>query len=89
MSEGSGTKVFFIKSHPLDLVAVENYLTKRDYSVMSEHDLKDALVKVIQFDPAFIFLAWDHPHERIQTIPRFISQSIKGMVVPYIRHDLS
>lgn len=85
MSENNGIKIFFFKSQPTDLVAVENYLTKRGYEVMSEYDLKKALVKVIQFDPSFVFLAWDHADERIHTIPRFIHQSIKAAAIPYIQ----
>ncbi len=85
MSENVRTKIFFLKSHPADLIAVENYLTKRDYEVMSEYDLREALAKLMQFNPDFIFIAWDHPHERVHTIPRFISQSIPAKVVPYIQ----
>ena len=54
MSEFTKTRLFFFKANPSDLKAVEAYLTKRDYEVMSESDFKEALAKIIQFDPDFV-----------------------------------
>src|SRR3989338_4402584 len=84
-SEAPKTRLFFFKANAFDLKAVETYLTKRDYDVQSESDLKKALVKILQFEPAFVFIAWDHPHERIRSVPVFINQSIITTIVPYIQ----
>lgn len=63
---------------------MEAYLTKRNYEVLSESDFKDALAKLVHFNPDFVFLAWDHPHPRIQAIPKFLGQSVSATVIPYI-----
>ena len=84
MSENTGLKIFFLKAYPRDLLAVESYLVKRNYDVASEADIKQAIFKIIQFNPAVLFIAWDHPHEQIQTICKFITQSVVTTVVPYI-----
>ena len=54
---------------------------------MSESDFEEALAKLIHFDPAFVFLAWDHPHPRIQAIPKFLGQSISATVIPYMESN--
>ncbi len=87
MSETTKTRLFFFKANPSDLKAVETYLAKRDYEVMSESNFNDALAKLIHFDPAFVFIAWDHPHPRIQSIPKFLGQSITATVIPYIESN--
>ncbi len=84
MSESAKTRVFFFKANPVSLKAVEAYLIKRGYEVMSESDFGQALAKIIHFDPAFIFIAWDHTNPRIQSIPKFISQSSMATMIPYI-----
>ena len=84
MSENTGTKIFFLKAYPRDLLAVESYLLKRNYDVASESDVKNAIFKIIQFNPVVLFIAWDHPHEKIHTISKFIVQSVVTTIVPYI-----
>ncbi len=84
MSESTKTRLFFFKANPSDLRAVEAYLSKRNFEVMSETNFNDALAKIIHFDPAYIFLAWDHPHPRIQAIPKFLGQTLPATVIPYI-----
>ena len=87
MSDSTKTRLFFFKANSTDLKAVEAYLTKRNYEVLSESDFEEALAKLIHFDPAFVFLAWDHPHPRIQAIPKFLGQSISATVIPYMESN--
>ncbi len=84
MSDSTKTRLFFFKANSSDLKAVETYLTKRNYEVLSESDFKEALAKLIHFDPAFVFLAWDHPHPRIQSVPKFLGQSVSATIIPYV-----
>ena len=85
MSESEKTRVFFFKANSPDLKAVEVYLTKRGYQVMSEHDFGQALSKIMHFDPTFLFIAWDHPNPRIHSIPKFITQNLMATIIPYIQ----
>ncbi|MFZ3231582.1 MAG: hypothetical protein WA160_15345 [Pseudobdellovibrio sp.] len=83
MNENVKKRIFFIKSLPGDLTAIETYLAKRDYEVMSESDLRQGILKLIQFDPIYVFIAWDHPNEKVFTIPRIIRQSSAAIIIPY------
>ncbi len=85
MSEIEQTRVFFFKAYTHDLKVVEAYLTKRGYEVMSEHDFGQALTKIMHFDPAFLFIAWDHPNPRIHAIPKFIAKNSMAAIIPYIQ----
>ncbi len=85
MSELAKTRVFFFKANAPDLKAVEAYLTKRGYEVMAENDFGQALAKIMHFDPAFLFIAWDHPNPRIHAIPRFIAQNSLATIIPFIQ----
>lgn len=63
---------------------LEAFLSKRNFDVYSESDIKEALVKALELQPDFIFLAWDHPNSKITQLPALISQSIMAPVVAYI-----
>jgi len=83
MSENTKTRLFFIKSQPTDLNTIEGYLKKRNYEVMTESDLREAILKLIPFEPVFVFIAFDHPNEKVFTLPKMISQATEAIVVPY------
>lgn len=83
MSEKPKTRLFFLKSQPHDLKTIETYLSKRDYEVMSASDLREGILKLIPFEPTFVFIAWDHPNDKISSVPKVINQSSAAIVVPY------
>lgn len=83
MSEAQKKTLYFIKSPTHNLKAIENFLTKRNYEVITESDLKTSLMKIIEIRPDFIFMAWDHPNQKIATLPKAINQSIQSIIVPY------
>lgn len=84
MSDKVKTKLFFLKSFPNDLKTIEGYLAKRNFEIMSESDLREGILKLIPFEPAFVFIAWDHPNEKILSVPKVIHQSSAAAIVPYI-----
>lgn len=63
---------------------LEAFLSKRNFVVHSESEIKDALLKALELQPDFIFLAWDHPNPKITQLPTLIAQSIMAPVVAYI-----
>lgn len=83
MSEGTQKTLFFIKNPSANLSAIELYLKKRDFNVFSESDLKTALLEIMKISPDYIFLAWDHPNERIVNIPKYILQSMMTTMIAY------
>jgi hypothetical protein len=83
MSEGVQTTLFFIKNPSVNLLAIELYLKKRGFQVFSESDLKTAFLEIMKISPHYIFLAWDHPSDRMTNLPKFISQSMMTTMIAY------
>lgn len=83
MSDKSKTRLFFLKSQPNDMKMIETYLSKRDFDVMSASDLREGLLTLIPFEPTYVFIAWDHPNGKVNTIPKVIYQSSTAIVIPY------
>lgn len=77
-------KLLFIKAPTEPLRSVESFLAKRNFKVFSEIDVKLAIDKVIECEPDFIFLAWDHSDPAIMELPKLIIQASNALVVPYI-----
>ncbi|MBY0554197.1 hypothetical protein K2P97_06690 [bacterium] len=84
MSSEDKKVLLFIKSPSHNLKPLEAFLSKRNFDVHSESDIKNALVKALELQPDFIFLAWDHPNPKISQLPALITQSIMAPVVAYI-----
>jgi DNA-binding response OmpR family regulator len=78
------TTLFFVKNlnHPFG--PVESFLKKRGYNVVVESDVKVGLDKIMEMNPEYIFLAWDHKNDAVRTMPKTIYQSCTGQVVPFI-----
>ncbi len=76
--------LFFIKSPTHNLKSIEAFLNKRNFAVHSEYDLKEALSKVMELQPDFVFLAWDHNDSRASSLPKLISQACAATLVIYI-----
>jgi hypothetical protein len=76
-------RLFFLKAHPTDLKSIEGYLSKRDFDVEAESDLRDGILKLIPFEPTYVFIAWDHPNEKILSLPKVINQSSAAIIIPY------
>ncbi len=76
--------LFFVKNISHQFAPVEKFLKKRGYIVVVETDVKTALDRILEENPEYIFLAWDHKNEHIRLMPKTIYQSCTGSVVPFI-----
>lgn len=85
MSAAAKRSLFFIKHPDTNLDAVETFLSKRNFTIHIESEIKEGLAKAIELQPEFIFLAWDHLDPRIQALPKLLGQACSGQVVPYIK----
>lgn len=85
-SMGSDTKkiLYFIKTEKQNLQAIEAFLSKRNFVVHMQSDVKEALIQIIELQPDFVFVAWNHENQRVTQIPALISQAGSCVVVPYI-----
>lgn len=76
--------LFFVKNMNHPFTPVEKFLTKRGYNVIVETDVRAALDRIMESNPEYIFLAWDHKNENIRAMPKTIYQSCTGQIVPFI-----
>jgi hypothetical protein len=84
MSEKTNISLFFIKSPQAKLAPIETFLKKRNYHVTIESDLKECLVKIIETQPDFVFIALDHPNSKVSSIHQIIEQSILTKIIHYV-----
>lgn len=78
------TTLFFVKNRNHQFSPVEKFLTKRGYNVIVETDVKTGLDRIMETNPEYIFLAWDHINENVRAMPKTIYQSCTGQIVPFI-----
>lgn len=83
MAEGTEKTLFFIKSPIANITAIELFLKKRGFNVVSESDLKIAILQIMKTAPDYILISWDHPSERIAHLPKLILQSVMTTIIAY------
>lgn len=76
--------ILFINSPSHNLRPVEHFLQKRGFRVYFETEVKMASIKLVELKPNFIFLAWDHPNQKITELPEIIARTNQCFVIPYI-----
>jgi hypothetical protein len=83
MTEGTEKTLFFIKSPTANVTAIEQFLKKRGFNVVSESYPKVAILKIMETAPDYILISWDHPNERVTHLPKLILQSVKTTIIAY------
>src|SRR5262245_30436078 len=68
MSSQEKKILFFIKNPADNLKSVETFLNKRNFIVHIEADIKVALGKILELQPHFVFIAWDHTNKKVITL---------------------
>ncbi|WP_413575250.1 hypothetical protein ACLVWU_13185 [Bdellovibrio sp. HCB290] len=80
-------KLLIIKSHPQSLVPVENFLKNRDWEIRSTHNLKEAMVFLVQNQPQFVMVSIDHPNKKVRNLPKVLSQAFPVCVIAFAEHS--
>lgn len=75
--------LFFISAPDYKLSSIENFLKKRNYNVHIETDVKAGLLRLIEVQPDFVFIALDHDNPKIEVLPQIIEQCLKTTVIPF------
>ncbi|MBC7421311.1 MAG: hypothetical protein H7328_11335 [Bdellovibrio sp.] len=83
--ESPKKRLLFIKSPLHNLKAIETFLSRRNYEVIIETDIKEGLVKVIELQAEFVFIALDHTNPQIMSVPKILAQSTLAYVIPYVQ----
>ena len=76
--------LFFIASKDETLKIVNTFLSKRNFVVHIETDIKDSIVKIFEVHPDFIFIEWDHSDRKVTHLLKILSDSTASVIVPYI-----
>ncbi len=84
MSIIESKSILIIKAPSHNLRPVEHFLQKRNFKVFIEHDVKMAMLKLVEVQPSIIFLAWDHPNLKIMDLPEQMAQTTKATIIPYV-----
>jgi DNA-binding response OmpR family regulator len=83
MAESTEKTLFFIKSPTVNSTAIESFLKKRGFIVVSETDIRVAILEIMKTAPDYILISLDHPSERITHLPKLISQSVITTIIAY------
>lgn len=83
MPQSHRNTLFFIASPHYNLTSVENFLKKRGYDVHCETDVKAGLLRSIEIQPDFVFIALDHDHHKIDVLPQIIEQCLDTNIIPF------
>lgn len=84
ISQKPEISLFFIISPKYNIAAIESFLRKRNYVVNTESDIKAGLMKLIEVQPDFVFIALDHPNPKISVLPQVIEQCLTTNVIPFL-----
>lgn len=80
-------KLLIIKSHPQSLGPVEGFLKNRDWDIKSTHNLKEAMVFLVQNQPQFVMVSIDHPNKKVRNLPKVLSQAFPVCVIAFAEHS--
>ena len=83
-SEKPPQKILILKRNAQSLVGAEKYLKKRGWQIISTHDLKVTVLKAVEFKPDYVFLAFDHPNQKVTNLPKVFKQIIQTVVIPFL-----
>ncbi|UYL09641.1 hypothetical protein B9G69_003520 [Bdellovibrio sp. SKB1291214] len=80
-------KLLIIKSHPQSLGPVEGFLKNRDWDIKSTHNLKEAMVFLVQNQPQFVMVSIDHPNKKVRNLPKVLSQAFPVCVIAFAENS--
>lgn len=75
--------ILIIKGQENSLLPVESFLKHRDWKIFSCTSLKDALVHIVNNQPTFVLISIDHPHKKVQNLPKILQAAFPVCVVMF------
>ena len=79
--------LLFITNLPDNLKIVISFLSKREFIVFVETEIKEAVAQIFEKKPDFVFLAWDHTDKKITMLPKLLEKSTTSIMVPFINKN--
>ncbi|MFN8944249.1 MAG: hypothetical protein ACK5WZ_06460 [Pseudobdellovibrionaceae bacterium] len=79
--------ILSLNAHHLN--PVEKYLSRRDYELVVNSDVKSFVVKAVQWQPDFVLVPVDHPHPNVSQLPKILNQVLTSVVFIYASQNTS
>ena len=84
MSENAPKKKLMILAlNTHHLAQVEKYLSRREFVVVVNADVKSFVIKAIEWQPDFILLPVDHGQPSVKQLPKILAQVLSSFIILY------
>lgn len=75
--------ILILKSNPMTLQSAEQFLRTRGWSVMSTHNLSDAIHFLFENKIDYFLICANHPQKKVKTFPKILKQYPELKLVTY------
>jgi hypothetical protein len=83
MSQPIAKTMLIVKSDANALKGVEQFLKNRDWNLISTHDMKKAIVSLVQLKPSFVLISVDHPSKKMAKFPKIVMSAFPTCVMMF------
>lgn len=83
MEQEQKKSILIIKANTQSLIAAEGFLRNRDWKIKATANLKEALVYLVQEQPAFVMISVDHPNKKVQKLPKVLAAAFPCCVIAF------
>jgi hypothetical protein len=89
MEQEQKKSILIIKANPQSLLAAEGFLRNRDWKIKATSNLKEALVYLVQEQPAFVMISMDHPNKKVQKLPKVLASAFPVCVIAFAEESIT
>lgn len=75
--------LLIIKSKAQGLGPVEGFLRNRSWNMKSTSNLKEALVFLINEQPQFVMISFEHPNRKVRNLAKILTSAFPVCVIPF------
>lgn len=83
MEQEQKKSILIIKANTQSLLAAEGFLRNRDWKIKATANLKEALIYLVQEQPAFVMISVDHPNKKVQKLPKVLAAAFPVCVIAF------
>ncbi|MFN8846340.1 MAG: hypothetical protein ACK5W9_05780, partial [Bdellovibrionales bacterium] len=83
MSQPIAKTMLIVKSDANALKGVEQFLKNREWNLISTHDMKKAIVSLVQLKPSFVLISVDHPSKKMAKFPKIVMSAFPTCVMMF------
>lgn len=83
MEQEQKKSILIIKANTQSLIAAEGFLRNRDWKIKATANLKEALVYLVQEQPAFVMISVDHANKKVQKLPKVLAAAFPCCVIAF------